>query len=169
MQNQHTDLGTNEIHKRHSVMVEGGAMPRAKVMDQMVIDRYLINGALSLSEHQAGEYILNQASKAGLFGRPLRYEAGSGSVRQGDSVFSDALMRYGRTMSLISRRFGDDSKKLVESVVLENKAPGSTFAVGAKEVFGFRFAEKNGGGRNPLRHLKRLWSILTTTMIVGQS
>ena len=32
--NSHTDLGTNEIHKRHSVMIEGGKMPRAKVMDR---------------------------------------------------------------------------------------------------------------------------------------
>ena len=41
--NSHTDLGTNEIHKRHSVMI-GGKMPRAKVMDQTLIDRYLIDG-----------------------------------------------------------------------------------------------------------------------------
>ena len=146
MQKQHTDLGTNEIHKRHSVMVEGGAMPRAKVMDQMVIDRYLINGSLSLSEHQAGEYILNQASKAGLFGR------------QGDSVFSDALMRYGRTMSLISRRFGDDNKKLVESVVLENKDVSQDLPLlsALKKSLDFVSQKRMAGGRNPLRHLKKV-------------
>ena len=33
----HTDLGTKEIYKRHAVMVEGGNMPRAKVMDQTLI------------------------------------------------------------------------------------------------------------------------------------
>ena len=158
MQKQHTDLGTNEIHKRHSVMVEGGAMPRAKVMDQMVIDRYLINGSLSLSEHQAGEYILNQASKAGVFGRPLRYEAGSSSVRQGDSVFSDALMRYGRTMSLISRRFGDDNKKLVESVVLENKDVSQDLPLlsALKKSLDLVSQRRMAGGRNPLRHLKKV-------------
>ena len=64
--NSHTDLGTNEIHKRHSVMIEGGKMPRAKVMDQTLIDRYLIDGLLTLQEHQAAEYVLSQGSAAGL-------------------------------------------------------------------------------------------------------
>ena len=44
----HTDLGTNEIYKRHSVMIEGGKVPRAKVMDQTLIDRYLVDGIISL-------------------------------------------------------------------------------------------------------------------------
>ena len=62
----HTDLGTPEVHKRHAVMVEGGTMPRAKVMDQNLIDRYLMDGLLTLGEHQAGEYVLSQAMKAGI-------------------------------------------------------------------------------------------------------
>jgi hypothetical protein len=102
----HTDLGTKEIHKRHAVMVEGGTMPRAKVMDQTLIDRYLMNGLLTLGEHQAGEYLLNQAMKAGIFTKPLRYEAGSGEANP-DSMASDALMRYGRTLNLVGKRYGD--------------------------------------------------------------
>ena len=45
----HTDLGTAEIYKRHSVMVEGGRVPRAKVMDQTLIDRYLVDGIFQRS------------------------------------------------------------------------------------------------------------------------
>jgi len=70
-----TDLGTPEIHKRHSVMVEGGSLPRAKVMEQTVVDRLLMNCLLTLAQHQAGEYLLSQASQAGIFAKPLNYEA----------------------------------------------------------------------------------------------
>ena len=59
----HTDLGTNEIHKRHSVMVEGGKMPRAKVMDQLVVDKMLMNGILTLQQHQAAEYLMKTGSR----------------------------------------------------------------------------------------------------------
>ena len=51
-----TELGTPEIHQRHSVMIEGGTVPRAKVMDGTVVDRYLMDGLINLQQHMACEY-----------------------------------------------------------------------------------------------------------------
>ena len=100
MTSKHSDLGSPEVHKRHAVMVEGGTVPRAKVMDQNLIDRYLMDGLLTLQEHQAGEYLLGQAMKAGVYTKPLNYEAGSGEANP-DSMASEALMKYGRTLDLV--------------------------------------------------------------------
>ncbi len=87
----HTDLGTKEIYKRHSVMIEGGKMPRAKVMDQLVVDRMLMNGLLTLQEHQAAEYILSQAASAGVYAKPLNYEPkSSGGMAKNGPEGSDS-------------------------------------------------------------------------------
>ena len=151
----HTDLGTKEIHKRHAVMVEGGTMPRAKVMDQNLIDRYLMDGLLTLGEHQAGEYVLSQAVKAGIFSKPLRYEAGSGDANP-DSMASDALMRYGRTLNLVGRRYGDYAKYLVEEVVIHgwDVSASKERLVTLKKVLGWIAERRMAGGKNPVRHLK---------------
>lgn len=151
----HTDLGTKEIHKRHSVMVEGGNMPRAKVMDQVLIDRYLIDGLLTLQEHQAGEYLLNQAMKAGLFAKPLRYEAGSGEANP-DSMASEALMSYGKTLALVGRRYGDYAKYLVEEVVIHgwDVSKSKDRLVTLKKGLEWISERRMAGGRNPTRHLR---------------
>lgn len=153
----HTDLGTPEVHKRHAVMVEGGTMPRAKVMDQNLIDRYLMNGLLTLGEHQAGEYVLNQAMKAGIFTKPLKYDASGGGEVNPDSVASEALMRYGKTLNLVKNRYGPYAKYLVEEVVIhgwdisDNKDRLMTFKQSLEWIAERRMA----GGRNPMRHIKK--------------
>jgi hypothetical protein len=151
----HTDLGTKEIYKRHAVMVEGGTMPRAKVMDQTLIDRYLMNGLLTLGEHQAGEYLLNQAMKAGIFAKPLRYEVGSGEANP-DSMASDALMRYGRTLNLVGKRYGDFAKYLVEEVVIHgwDVSKSKDRLVTLKKGLEWIAERRMAGGRNPTRHLR---------------
>ena len=67
METAKTHLGNRQLHKRHSVMIEGGMIPRAKVMDQTLIDRYLMKGLIDLTQHQAGEYLLRQACLAKLW------------------------------------------------------------------------------------------------------
>lgn len=151
----HTDLGTKEIYKRHSVMVEGGNMPRAKVMDQTLIDRYLIDGLITLSQHQAGEYVMSQALQAGLYTKPLSSEPSSGE-RAKDSVATESLMRYGRTLDLVSKRFGPYHKYLVEEVVLHDwDVSDDAKKMGVlKEGLDWISERRLAGGRNPLRRLK---------------
>jgi len=151
----HTDLGTKEIYKRHAVMVEGGTMPRAKVMDQTLIDRYLMDGLISLSQHQAAEYIMSQALQAGLYTKPLSSEPSSGE-RAKDAIATESLMRYGRTLDLISKRFGPYHKYLVEEVVLH----GWDVSLDAKKMGTLKEGldwisdRRLAGGRNPLKRLR---------------
>tara|TARA_R110002012_G_scaffold57430_9_gene148080 strand:- start:2738 stop:3217 length:480 start_codon:yes stop_codon:yes gene_type:complete len=152
----HTDLGTKEIYKRHSVMIEGGKMPRAKVMDQIVVDRMLMNGLLTLQEHQAAEYILSQAASAGVYAKPLNYEPKSSGGMSKNGLESDQLMRYSRTIGLITKRFGDYAKYLVEEVVLHNwdvsDSPDKLKVL--KKGLSWVADRRMAGGRNPVRHIR---------------
>lgn len=152
----HTDLGTNEIHKRHSVMVEGGKMPRAKVMDQLVVDKMLMNGILTLQQHQAAEYLMNQAAKAGIFAKPLSYEPKSSGGQSTGGLESDHLMRYSRTIRLVTRRFGHYAKYIVEEVVLHgwdvSESPDKLKTL--KQGLDWIADRRMAGGRNPVRHLR---------------
>jgi hypothetical protein len=152
----HTDLGTKEIYKRHSVMIEGGKMPRAKVMDQLVVDRMLMNGLLTLQEHQAAEYILSQAASAGVYAKPLNYEPKSSGGMSKNGLESDQLMRYSRTIGLITKRFGDYAKYLVEEVVLHNwdvsDSPDKLKVL--KKGLSWVADRRMAGGRNPVRHIR---------------
>ena len=57
---KYSDLGSPEVHQRHAVMIEGGTVPRARVMDQTLIDRYLIDGLLTLQEQpQEGVLVIS--------------------------------------------------------------------------------------------------------------
>jgi len=156
MTSKYSDLGSPEVYQRHSVMVEGGTVPRAKVMDQTLIDRYLMDGLLTLQEHQAGEYVMGQALKAGLYTKPLNYEAGGGEANP-DSVASEALMRYGRTLDLVGRRFGPYAKYLVEEVVIHgwDISDNSDRLKGLKKSLGWISERRMMGGKNPLRHMSK--------------
>ena len=153
----HTDLGTKEIYKRHSVMVEGGKLPRAKVMDQVVVDRMLMDGLLTLQQHQAAEYLMSQAAKAGIFAKPLNYEPKSSGGSSQNGLESDQLMRYSRTIGLVKKRFGHYASYLVEEVVLHGwDVSGSPEKLKVlKEGLDWIADRRMAGGRNPVRHLRR--------------
>ena len=151
-----TDLGTNEIHKRHRTLIEGGKLPRARVMDQLVIDKYLIDGVLTLAQHQAGEYILNQAVKAGVYTKPLNYSEPSGGDGKGGGV-SEYLLRFGRTMGLIRDRYGEYAKYLTEEVVCHNwdiSDSGNKVRM-LRDSLDLIVNLRMAGGRNPMRHIKK--------------
>lgn len=152
----HTDLGTKEIYKRHSVMVEGGKMPRAKVMDQVVVDRMLMDGLLTLQQHQAAEYLMNQAAQAGVYTKPLNYEPRSSGGESKSGLESDKLMRYSRTIGLVTKRFGHYASYLVEEVVLHNwdvsDNPDKLKIL--KQGLDWIADRRMAGGRNPVRHIR---------------
>lgn len=151
-----TDLGTDQIHKRHKVMIEGGKVPRAQVMDQMMIDRYLVEGILTLAQHQAGEYILNQASKAGVYARPQNWGEPRGCDAQGSGC-SEALLRFGKTMRVIKDRMGEYAGYIVEEVVCHNmdvSQHGDRLRI-LRDGLDLIVNNRMAGGRNPMRHLRK--------------
>ena len=149
---KYSDLGSPQVHQRHAVMIEGGTVPRARVMDQTLIDRYLIDGLLTLQEHQAGEYLLSQAAKAGIFTKPLRDEAGAGEANA-DSMESESLMRYGRTLALVRKRYGQEHQRLVEDVVIDglDVSRDKRLLVMLKQALGLISDRRMAGGRKDKR------------------
>ena len=72
----HTSLGSPELHKQHSIMVEGGTYPRSRVMDQTVFDRYLMEGSIDLSQHRSAEFKLNMAARANMWATGAKLDGG---------------------------------------------------------------------------------------------
>lgn len=153
----YTDLGSSEIYKRHRVMVEGGNAPRSKVMDQMVVDGYLVDGIITLAQHQAAEYILAQATQAGVFNRPVNLLGARGGEPVRDATITDSLMRFGRTMAIIRKRFGVYASYLVEEVVCHNwdvSRDGEKMRM-LRDGLDLIVERRMAGGRNPMKHLKK--------------
>lgn len=156
MKKPQSELGTKEIHKRHSVMVEGGSVQRARVMDQTPFDRFLMDGEITLAQHQACEYILNQALMAGLFVTGINLNR-AGGRRHGSSTPPDMVERYGRTIKIISDRLGALGEYIVQETVLH----GADFSKNAnhmailKEGLDLIVQYRLSGGRSPVRFLKR--------------
>jgi len=145
-----TDLGTSEIYKRHSVMVEGGAIPRARVMDQCVIDRLLMAGVLTLSQHSAGEHLLNKAVQGGLYVRGGGWDLVASSGSAGSNV-PVALEGYRRLVRSLVKRLGADKSRIVVDVVCHNqRCEGASVDI-LKE--GLDWIGGAIGHSSPLRHL----------------
>jgi hypothetical protein len=119
MEQAKTHLGTKQLHKQHSVMIEGGMVPRARVMDQTMIDKYLMQGRINLAQHQAGEYLLRQAATARLWptGVNLSDTRTSGGRR---NFVPFGVFPYGRTLVKIKKRYGWFHAYLVGEVVVHD-------------------------------------------------
>jgi len=111
-----THLGNTELRRHHSILIEGGSVPRARVMDQNIIDRYLMRGDLTLGQHRAGEYLLHQAQIAGIW--PTGVDWSKPNIQNSKpSNVPFRIFPYGRTIAIVRRRFGDFHAYLVQEVV----------------------------------------------------
>lgn len=111
-----THLGNKQLHKKHSVMIEGGNVPRARVMDQHIFDRYLMKGLIDMHQHRAAEHILQQAATAGMWPTGVDLSAVRVEGRQRNFVPFGAFP-LGRTLVAIRKRFGDFHVYVVREVV----------------------------------------------------
>ena len=95
-----SDLGTRQIHEKHSVMIEGGVIPRAKVMDQLIVDKLLMDGRITLSQHMAAELFLGQAERACINVRAQKYDSIPVGNGKRDS-YSNGYGAFSKTVSLV--------------------------------------------------------------------
>jgi hypothetical protein len=150
-----THLGNSLLHKRHSVMIEGGQIPRAKVMNQMLIDHWLMHGEINLVEHQAGEYLLGQAARAGVWptGVDLSGTRVQGSV--GNYIPANAFP-FGRTLILVKKKYGWFHSYLVREVVCFGwDVSKNEFRMDCvKQALNWIAKRRMGGGKDPLRILR---------------
>ena len=64
------DVGNPKLHERHQVALEredGEVVARARVTDQLAIDRLLLKDKITLIEHKAAEFMLQVCVDAGAF------------------------------------------------------------------------------------------------------
>ena len=156
MEQAKTHLGTPELHKRKSVMIEGGLVPRARVMNQHMIDQYLMDGKINFGQHMAGEYLLGQAARAGVWptGVNLSETRVTGAI--GNFVPFGAFP-FGRTLVTVRKRYGDFHAYLVCEVVVHDwDVSKSTSRMGClRESLDWISERRMGGGRDPVRLLRR--------------
>jgi len=98
MEQAKTHLGNKQLHKQHSVMIEGGRYPRGRVMDQVIFDRYLMEGLISLGQHRAAEFLLSMAGRAGVWASGVKLEGGYIDTTRGSKI-PFGMMPLGNALS----------------------------------------------------------------------
>ena len=113
------------MHDRHSVRLEqseGEPVARARVVDQMVIDRLLEKDFISLSQHKAAEVFLLTAKNAGMFLKgPNMMGSPQGNIKKEKYHFG--LLRLSRMLKMVTDELGQRASDLLMIVVCEEHFP----------------------------------------------
>ena len=155
MEQATTHLGTPELHKQHSVMIEGGRFPRSKVLDQCVFDRYLMDGLITLPQHRAAEFLLNMAAKAGMWAKGVNIDGVFYDGPKKSKVFF-GMMPFGNALSKIRKHCGEHHYLMTKAVIINNsdvreKQGGVRLFSDSMEYVSTNIVFFH---RNPLRHLE---------------
>lgn len=155
MSKSYTNLGTNELHRRHSILIEGGQVPRSRVMDQTIIDRYLMDDLLNIGQHQAGEYLLQQAVWAGMWPAGMSW-GGSGGSPPGCRV-PYGVESFGNSLRSIRRELGDQSERITRKVVVDNSdvSGNMLYLTLLQKALDFIADTRCGRTVDPIRNLER--------------
>jgi hypothetical protein len=153
MEVANTHLGTPELHHRHSVMIEGGMVPRSKVMDQCIFDRYLMECLINLSQHRAAEFMLSLA--AGFWATGVQLENGYIDAPKGSKI-PFKTMPFGNVARRISEELSDSHCLITKKVIINNKdvrklKNGIRLFSGSMDFVSNRVMFFH---KNPLRHLE---------------
>ena len=102
------DLGSQMLHERHKVRLEKAEdepIAKARVVDQMVIDRLLEKDLISLAQHKAAEIFLLTAKNAGIFlTGPNMMGSPSGNSKKEKYHFG--LVRLSRMLRMVTSEVG---------------------------------------------------------------
>ena len=83
-------------------------MPKAKAMDQCVVDVLLLNELISIRQHQAAEYFMDICAKSQMFVR--------------------SHFPYSRLIKSINKKLSLDHAKVLHDVVIQDIYPESNMA-----------------------------------------
>ena len=115
------DVGSKMLHKRHKVRLEqaeGEPIARAKVVDQMGIDRLLDEDLISLSQHKAAEiFLLTGVFLTG----PNMMGSPSGNAKKEKYHFG--LIRLSRMLRTVTEEVGQRGADLLMIVTCEEHEP----------------------------------------------
>tara|TARA_R110000803_G_scaffold3216_1_gene10902 strand:- start:6738 stop:7220 length:483 start_codon:yes stop_codon:yes gene_type:complete len=117
MKTSQVDIGTKDARSQNLAAGEEGSIPRAKVTGQAFFDQYMAGGRLSLAQHQAAEYLLRRAVKAGLFAKGVDPSQSRGGQKDNVPYGIDS---YADTLAIVQDRYGSYHRYLVVEVVCHN-------------------------------------------------
>ena len=119
--NQVNDIGTAALHRRHVISLEqaDSGVGRARVNDQMFIDKLLLKKAITIQHHQAAERILSLAVQAGVYLKSPDMTSTFGG--SGHSNRNDRLLRLSRTFRRITKEFGEPAATLTYLMIVEDQ------------------------------------------------
>lgn len=122
--NDLSDIGTQQLHRQHDVKVEKleSGLARAKVQDQLVIDRLMFDDVITIGQHAEAERLLNLAQKAGCFLRSVDMGAVMGGDGRGD-LANTGFMRWRYAINGVRRAHGVEGVQVVQECIVENVMP----------------------------------------------
>lgn len=155
MEQARTHLGTKELRKRHAVLIEGGKIPRAKVMDQHIIDRFLMDGLITLRQHIAAEYLLGQAARAGMWATGVNL-SGTGSKSSQPNNVPFGIFPFGSSLSLVRERCSTYHGWVLDRVICRewNVSGDKRNMRCLVEALDCVSDHRSGYYRHPLRHIQ---------------
>ena len=109
------DVGTPAIHQKHTTVLEksDSGIGRARVTNQLFIDKLLINKSITIPQHQAAERLLAQAVNAGAYIRSPNMVGAFGR--------HDLILGLSRTLRRITQEFSEQAAHITYSIVIEDK------------------------------------------------
>jgi len=108
---------------KRTIVIEHGIVPRVKTCDQAVIDVLLLADVLSIRQHQAAEFFLDQCSKADVFLHSQSFDSMivSSSPNRGSKTY---YFPYAYTIKMIKEKLSPDHSQTLHKVVVEDIYPG---------------------------------------------
>ena len=117
------DVGNPKLHERHEVVLEkedGEVVSRARVTDQLAIDRLLLKDKITSIEHKAAEYMLQVFVDAGAFVKSVNFNS-TPSTRFQKSNYNYGLLRLRDTANCIEGAVGEDYAYMVINGIAQDK------------------------------------------------
>jgi len=116
------DVGNPKLHERHDVVLEktdGEVVSKARVTDQLEIDRLLLTDKITSLEHKAAEYMLQVFVDAGVFVKTVNMNVIS-SGRFAKSNYDYGLLRFRDTAGVIEDAVGEDAAVMVFNAIAKD-------------------------------------------------
>ncbi len=120
------DIGNPKLHEQHKVVLEkedGEPVARARVTDQLQIDKMLLGGLITDVEHKAGEYILQTLVDAGAFVRGVNMESTGSSSRFKKTNYTHGLIRLRDVINCIEQAVGEDTTQIIVMCMAKDISP----------------------------------------------
>ena len=106
------DVGNKALHDQHDVQLEeseDGSF-RARITDQLQIDKVLLKSQITVAQHKAAEYLLQTFVNAGVFVKTVDHTSALAGMTGGNppSMFTSGLMKLRDISLCVEEAVGED-------------------------------------------------------------